>query len=79
MMPKELTKLAFHPVTYHGIADGLADSEPEAPQLFPTLIGIHRKIFCPQPFTVTVAARIFRPGAKTLVFTQTLVHRASYG
>jgi hypothetical protein len=78
MMPKELTELAFHPVAYHRRADGLADSEPEASELLPTLIGIHRKIFCPQAFTVTVAARVFGLGAETLVFAQTLVHRASY-
>jgi hypothetical protein len=79
MTPKELTEPAFHPITYYRIADGLADSESEAPEVVPALISIHRKVLRPQPLTVTVAARILRPDGETLMFAQTLVHRASYG
>jgi hypothetical protein len=79
MTPKELTQPAFHLITYYRIADGLADSESEAPEVVPALVRIDRKVFRPQSFTVTVAARIFRPDGKTLMFAQTLVHRASYG
>jgi hypothetical protein len=78
MTPKELTEPTFHPITYYRLADGLADSESEAPEVVPTLISIHRKVFRPQPFTVMVAARILRPGGETLMLAQMLVHRASY-
>jgi hypothetical protein len=78
MTPKELTQPALHLITYYRIADGLADSESEAPEVVPTLVRIDRKVFRPQSFTVTVAARILGPDGETFTFAQTLVHRASY-
>ena len=78
MTPKELTEPAFHPITHYRITDGLADSESEAPEVVPALISIHRKVLRPQPLTVTVAACIIRLAGETLMFTQTLVHGASY-
>jgi hypothetical protein len=79
MAPKQLTEPAFHPITCYRIADGFADSESEAPEMVPALISVRRKVLRSQPFTVTVATRILRPDAETLMLAQTLVHRASYG
>lgn len=79
MTPEELTEPAFHPVTYYRIADDLAHSESEAPEVVPAPVSVHHKVFRPQPFTVTVAARILGPGGEALIFAQTLVHGASHG
>jgi hypothetical protein len=79
MAAKELTEPAFHPITYYRVADGLADSQSEAPDVVAAPIRVDRKVFRPQPFTVTVAARILGPAGETLMFAQTLVHGASYG
>jgi hypothetical protein len=79
MPSKELTEPAFHPIARHGIADSLADGQPEARQALPPAIGVHGKVGASQPFPMAVAACVFGRGGEALTFAQALIHSASNG